>query len=76
MVIPSLEGRGQVGKTAGKGLLKNWILGGTVHPRMHPLLASLHRWFGMVARAGPAWETSQGGAGGAYGWLVACGNLR
>ncbi|OWM82714.1 hypothetical protein CDL15_Pgr014202 [Punica granatum] len=76
MVIPSLEGRVQVGKTAGKGLLENRILDGTVHPRMHPILASLHRWFEMVARADPAWDTSQGGAGGAYEWLVACGNLR
>ncbi|OWM63775.1 hypothetical protein CDL15_Pgr006037 [Punica granatum] len=76
MVIPSLEGRGQVDKVAGKGLLENRIRGDTVHPRMHPILASLHRWFGMVVQAGSAWDTSQGGAEGAYGWLVACGNLR
>ncbi|PKI52208.1 hypothetical protein CRG98_027383 [Punica granatum] len=76
MVIPSLEGRGQVGKTAGKSLLENRILGGTVHLRVHPILANLHRWFGIVAQAGPAWDTSQGGAGGDYEWLVACGNLR
>ncbi|OWM77094.1 hypothetical protein CDL15_Pgr013185 [Punica granatum] len=76
MAIPSLKGRGQVNKTAGKGLLENRILGGTVHPRMHPILASLHRWFKMVARAGPAWDTSERDAGSAYGWLVAFGNLR
>ncbi|PKI50886.1 hypothetical protein CRG98_028714 [Punica granatum] len=31
MVITSLEGRGQTEKTAGKSLLENRILGGTVH---------------------------------------------
>ncbi|PKI38405.1 hypothetical protein CRG98_041185 [Punica granatum] len=63
MVIPSLKGRGQVGKTAGKGLLEFGCLGGTVHPRRHPILASLHRWLGMVARAGSGYDTSLEGAG-------------
>ncbi|PKI55419.1 hypothetical protein CRG98_024192 [Punica granatum] len=50
--------------------------GGIVHPRRHPVLASLHRWLGMVARAGPGYDTSLEGAGGDYRWLVTCKNLR
>ncbi|PKI38416.1 hypothetical protein CRG98_041196 [Punica granatum] len=44
--------------------------------KRHPVLANLHRWLGMVAQAGSACDTSQEGAGGDYGWLGMCGNLR
>ncbi|OWM79557.1 hypothetical protein CDL15_Pgr022969 [Punica granatum] len=76
MVIPSLEGRGQLGKTIGESLLEFRCLGGTIHPMRHPILASLHRWLGMVARAGPGYDTSLKGTGGDYGWLMTCKNLR
>ncbi|PKI48632.1 hypothetical protein CRG98_030960 [Punica granatum] len=76
MDIPSLEGRGQVRKMAGKSLLGFGCLGGTVHPRRHPILASLRRWLGMVARASPGYDASLEDAGGDYGWLITCKNLR
>ncbi|PKI56497.1 hypothetical protein CRG98_023135 [Punica granatum] len=60
----------------GKSLLEFGCLGGTVHSRRHPILASLHRWLGMVAQAGPGYDNSLEGAGGDYGWVVTCKNLR